>query len=275
MKHIENWLCIALTSILLFPLVNCSNEDDTPDPRPIISSLTVSESDVIIQGSSSWTFEIKTSSTWRIDVPENAFRWLIIKIIEGAGNGFTADAYLPGGTWDQISQQAIDALLTNMEPYKTWGNYLRIIRIAAYSEESGISEHKSTTSPLKIVKTKFNTSYDNLGNSTWTGLANTNDGAAIFNRCLEQRDLLGARSYKSGIWRPQETATLMEDNRFLMDAPSRYFLVKRLVEAAGETLTWERFVNKDYDRANINLTRSDDFEDPTIPPLHEPIIIYE
>lgn len=85
----------------------------------------------------------------------------------------------------------------------------------------------------------------------------------------------GARSYKSGIWRSQEAATLMTDNRFLMDAPSRYFIVKRLVEAAGETLTWDRFVNKDYDRANANLTRFAYFEDPTIPPLHEPIIINE
>lgn len=86
MNHIENWLCIVLVSMLLFPLVNCSNEDDTQDARPIISGLTVSESDVIIQGSSSGTFEIKTSSTWRIDVPENAFRWLTVTSAEGIGN---------------------------------------------------------------------------------------------------------------------------------------------------------------------------------------------
>lgn len=318
------------------------------------------------------------------------------------GDGFTADAFVPGGDWDQISQRAIDALLTNMEPYKTWGNYLRIIRIGAYSEESGISEHKSSTSPLKVVKTKFNTTYDNISNSAWAGYEDTSNGSLIFDWCLEQAskagfdvkknysvvvlqnvahyngtvlqymgslrtlgfvcmspgkkgsttgfenvfcheigghaighfaDLYtsvsgtlpsskisetqqmqskgwymnvslvnseeecpwsifftskekelyypqvglfeGARSYTQGIWRAEESKTLMNDNRFVMDAPSRYFIVKQLLQAAGETLTWERFVNKDYDRSNsdFSTTRSADYSDSTVPLLHSPIII--
>lgn len=79
----------------------------------------------------------------------------------------------------------------------------------------------------------------------------------------------GARSVGKGIWRAESAATCMNDNRFYYDAASRYAIVKQLKEAAGETLTWAEFVNKDYDHGNAIVVKSAAV-DASVPPLPEP-----
>lgn len=89
-----------------------------------------------------------------------------------SGDGFTADDMKPGGHWDQVSVRAIESLFTNVEPYKTYRPYLRIWRVAAISNESGISDKSGgTETPCSTLKdTKFGTMYDNTSSSAWCGL---------------------------------------------------------------------------------------------------------
>jgi len=81
----------------------------------------------------------------------------------------------------------------------------------------------------------------------------------------------GARSVGKGIWRAESDATCMNDNRFYYDAASRYAIVKQLKQAAGETLSWAEFVNKDYDHGNAIVTKNANINS-NIPPLPEPVI---
>lgn len=312
------------------------------------------------------------------------------------GDGFVASDLKAGGMWDVWSKRAIQGLLGDIEPYKTWGNYLRIIRLGAVSQESGISQHDWTSGTDKcnvVVNTKYGTYYDNTDQSafcgipdnetvgtggsetkalTWiqsklqaagynitknyavlfilnvshyngtvyytdidnnqttgfvclcpgaigtqTGFENvvcheigghaighfadlyisgsgtlsdakknqtadyqshgwyqnvslTSNKAAspwgLFFQNTKDHDTYyslvdifqGARSVAYGIWRPQNEATCMDDNRFIYDAPSRYSIVKQLKAAVGEdkNFTWEEFVNKDYDKDNSISTRA-------------------
>ncbi len=81
----------------------------------------------------------------------------------------------------------------------------------------------------------------------------------------------GARSVGKGIWRAESDNTCMVDNRFYYDAASRYSIVNQLKTAAGETLTWTDFVNKDYDHGNVASTKSA-IVSSGVPMLPEPII---
>ncbi len=81
----------------------------------------------------------------------------------------------------------------------------------------------------------------------------------------------GARSVGKGIWRAEEEATCMNDNRFYYDAASRYAIVNQLKAAAGETLTWADFVNKDYDHGNANVKKSAELP-LDVPRLPEPSV---
>lgn len=69
-----------------------------------------------------------------------------------SGDGFTADDMKPGGHWDQVSVRAIESLFTNVEPYKTYRPYLRIWRVAAISNESGISTNRAARKRLAHIK---------------------------------------------------------------------------------------------------------------------------
>ncbi|MBP9998697.1 MAG: hypothetical protein KBS67_05580 [Bacteroidales bacterium] len=76
------------------------------------------------------------------------------------GDGYLAEDNTIGGPFDQNSTQAIEALL-DIEPYKTYKEYFTIYKIAAYSEERGISiESKGITK-----KTVFSSTWEG-GNST-------------------------------------------------------------------------------------------------------------
>ncbi len=80
----------------------------------------------------------------------------------------------------------------------------------------------------------------------------------------------GARSVGKGIWRAESGATCMQDNRFYYDAASRYGIVKQLKAAAGETLTWADFVNKDYDHGNAVVATKRATIPVNVPMLPEP-----
>lgn len=82
----------------------------------------------------------------------------------------------------------------------------------------------------------------------------------------------GARSVGKGIWRAEFDASCMNDNRFYYDAASRYAIVKQLKAAAGESLTWTEFVNKDYDHGNASLTTKSLTVPSNVPMLPEPIV---
>ena len=86
------------------------------------------------------------------------------------GDGFTADDMAPGGAWEKASSRAIEGLFNYVEPYKTYRSYMRIWRVGAVSNESGVSEKTGgTTTPCDILKdTKFGTMRDK--NSAWCGL---------------------------------------------------------------------------------------------------------
>lgn len=345
------------------------------------------------------------------------------------GDGFTAADMGPGGEWEKASTRAIEGLFNYVEPYKTYRPYLRIWRIGAISEESGISQKtKDTETPCHSPKnTRFGTMRDSeSASSAWCGLydyvydgqpgalyaagkptygdtkygtfdyvwgfaqasmpadaqdlltkdcallviqniatyngtvnyyddgsnrtigflcrstaaAGSSQGyenvmvheigghaighladeyfknaagtlsAAKVNQTKEWQQrfgwyqnvdvsgqketcpwahfftakeykayyssvsyIEGARSAAKGIWRPEQTSCMV-DNVFHFNAPSRYSIVKQLKAAAGETLSWEEFVNKDYDREKANTGTRVALTPPDFIPLPEPSIIH-
>lgn len=81
---------------------------------------------------------------------------------------FTGDGYLPehhryGGLFDRDMNTAIEGLF-DIEPYKTYREYFTVYKIAAYSNQAGVTNKKTGVE----VDTKFG-SYWNGGNSTYLG----------------------------------------------------------------------------------------------------------
>ncbi len=81
---------------------------------------------------------------------------------------FTGDGYLPehhryGGLFDRDMNTAIEGLF-DIEPYKTYREYFTVYKIAAYSNQEGVTNKKTGVE----VDTKFG-SYWNGGNSTYLG----------------------------------------------------------------------------------------------------------
>ena len=66
----------------------------------------------------------------------------------------------------------------------------------------------------------------------------------------------------------------MEDNRPYFSAPSRFAIVKRILEIAGEEFSLQQFVSNDHDRFNTPamLTRAT-AADPSFVPLAAPVIV--
>ena len=108
----------------------------------------------------------------------------------------------------------------------------------------------------------------NASNSPWARILNSPEYSAYYSNVGYFE---GARSVGHGIWRAESDATCMNDNRFYYDAASRYAIVNQLKAAAGETLKWADFVNKDYDHGNAIVTKSASvpYNGPMLP---EPII---
>jgi hypothetical protein len=91
---------------------------------------------------------------------------------------------------------------TNVEPYKTWGKYLRIVRLAAYSAESGTTAHESSGT-YTVKNTKYGSMYDNYSTSAYAGLYNASTSEAggtsdkVFNYALAQLKYAGINVTKN------------------------------------------------------------------------------
>ena len=76
------------------------------------------------------------------------------------GDGYTQDLFNYGGQFDKEVDAGIKALF-EYEPYKSYTDYFTIYKVAAYSNEAGMS----TENPHKEVDTKFKCTWEG-GNST-------------------------------------------------------------------------------------------------------------
>jgi hypothetical protein len=76
------------------------------------------------------------------------------------GDGYLQDAFNYGGKFDKEANEAIEAFFS-IEPYKTYRNYFTVYKVAAYSNEAGIT-NKSTGTTIDNV---FSSTMDG-GNST-------------------------------------------------------------------------------------------------------------
>lgn len=82
----------------------------------------------------------------------------------------------------------------------------------------------------------------------------------------------GGYYYKQGIWRP-EKISCMQDNRLYYNSPSRYYIVERIMQIAGEELTLEKFIAKDVQKTdNTSQTKS---SGEKFVPLAPPVLIID
>ena len=84
----------------------------------------------------------------------------------------------------------------------------------------------------------------------------------------------GGYYYTRGITRPEETSC-MDDNRLYFNTQSRYTIVERILQVAGEgELTYQKFLDKDVQKTpppfTRNLSKAKDFK-----PLAPPILVIE
>lgn len=84
----------------------------------------------------------------------------------------------------------------------------------------------------------------------------------------------GGHYYAQGVTRPEEISC-MDDNRLYFNTQSRYLIVERILQAAGEgKLTYQKFLDKDVQKTpppfTRNLSRARDFK-----PLAPPILVME
>ena len=68
------------------------------------------------------------------------------------GDGYTVEDYVDGGKFDQDVTTGVNAFF-NVEPYKSYKNYFKIYKVAAYSQDSGVTQ----TDKSIVKKTVFNT----------------------------------------------------------------------------------------------------------------------
>ena len=80
----------------------------------------------------------------------------------------------------------------------------------------------------------------------------------------------GGYLYKHGVWRPEEISC-MWDNRLYYNSPSRYFIVERIMQVAGEEMNMAKFMEKDVVKKDNTQTKATDMS--TFIPLGKPIII--
>ena len=89
-------------------------------------------------------------------------------VIIYTGEGYTQNLYKKGGQFDTEIDAAIEALFV-IEPYKTYKHYFTVYKIAAYSNEEGMSEGNTEWDQASTKKdTRFHCSWAG-GNSTGIG----------------------------------------------------------------------------------------------------------
>lgn len=83
------------------------------------------------------------------------------------GDGYIADDYVAGGTFDQHVETAIEAFF-GVEPFTTYRNYFRVSTVAVYSQERGATVLKDMTGcKAQTRNTAFSATLEG-GNSTGT-----------------------------------------------------------------------------------------------------------
>lgn len=89
-------------------------------------------------------------------------------VIIFTGDGYTQDLYEYGGQFDQEMDAGIAALFA-IEPYNTYINYFTVYKVAAYSNEAGMSSGSTEwEKATNKVDTRFKCSWEG-GNSTGIG----------------------------------------------------------------------------------------------------------
>ena len=84
------------------------------------------------------------------------------------GDGYTQDLYKYGGQFDQEIDKGIKALF-DIEPYRCYYNYFAVYKVAAFSNQAGMSSGSTEwSSASNKVDTKFKCSWEG-GNSTGIG----------------------------------------------------------------------------------------------------------
>jgi len=68
------------------------------------------------------------------------------------GDGYTVEDYVDGGKFDQDMTTGINAFF-NVEPYKSYKSYFKVYKVAAYSQDSGVTQLDKSIAK----KTAFNT----------------------------------------------------------------------------------------------------------------------
>jgi len=77
----------------------------------------------------------------------------------------------------------------------------------------------------------------------------------------------GGYFFSQGVWRSEENSC-MNNNVAYFSAISRELMVKRILETAGETFTWEKFVAKDkYEPVSKSPLRAAKQFVPLAPPV--------
>ena len=80
------------------------------------------------------------------------------------GDGYTQDLYTYGGQFDKEVDAGIKALF-EYEPYKSYTSYFTIYKVAAYSNEAGISIGNDYEHPKTKVDTKFKCTWEGGGST--------------------------------------------------------------------------------------------------------------
>lgn len=108
--------------------------------------------------------------------------------------------------------------------------------------------------------------YSDIFDTTWAGFADIPDYSMV-------STFEGSYMYGKGIWRPEDNSC-MNDNVPYYNAPSRYAIIERIYEWAGEECSFERFLSEDiippYPKGA--RTRGDGVSAPVVP-LTPPVIV--
>ena len=80
----------------------------------------------------------------------------------------------------------------------------------------------------------------------------------------------GGYYYKYGVWRPEQISC-MWDNRLYYNSPSRYFIVERIMQIAGEEFSMAKFMEKDVEKTDHTQTKATDMS--AFVPLGKPVLV--
>lgn len=107
------------------------------------------------------------------------------------GDGYLAEHFKYGGQFDKDIDEAIEAFFS-IEPYKSYREYFTVYKIAAYSNETGITNLAKN----EYRDTRFRLQWEG-GNST--GISIPDSGESIFNLCKTIEGIGNAELKKGAI----------------------------------------------------------------------------